>query len=147
MKIFNIHVFIMTRYQEVGKLIFFSLTAQTQKMSTCWSNVPIDDTNWQIHGNVSMWASRYQFLGSTLIERFMGPTWGPPGGPTLARINLAIWVFIIHALSLTDRGVTHLDITDNNLYYQRFDHKIMKFSPLYSSPANIQRHRYILYKI
>ena len=63
----------------------------------------------------------------------VGPTWGrqDPGGPHVGHNKLC------HLGSHNTRSIvnrpgrdTCRNITDNNFYYQRFNHDIMKFSPL-----------------
>ena len=58
-----------------------------------------DGTTWKKHvytfssaDCTCWWSSDDKIPRATLIARFMGPTWGPSGGPHVGPMNFAIWV-------------------------------------------------------
>ena len=76
----------------------------------------------------------------------MGPTWvlSAPDGPHVGPMNLALRgtkkvIKIINMAAI-------ISVTDDKLYYPRFNTRIHKFSRVYATPANNQQHWYIIYK-
>ena len=75
-------------------VVAFRHVCATPRLGCCWTTPIVMHRLWR--GNSKLYYSQSHV--ATLIARFMGPTWGPPGADRahVGPMKIAIWVWSIH---------------------------------------------------